>query len=1204
MKRIRWKVILAFVLAFVIMSGSVPVTRVNASEAGEGISVSGNEIGGQITGEGSEQGNQDETEKNCDEDSSQKADSGEQLNNGSGEEESSDGSENKGEEKEQGQNSKENKDLVNDTDNQNGEDKEAPKDEMESSYGAALMSEGEIQGITINSISFPEGNQVILDDMVTSKSIPIEMDVTGEGLETWNDFELKFKYTDSYGNTFDYSIMLFYDSASGKYKGETHTFTYQSSEAEYKLSKIIYRGTNEEIAYDNPVEFSMVKNNTDHEAPEITDIKVYHNDEEIAFGEKFQKTDALEVRVKASGAEKVSVSFQTFSDDIAGSTSKEVNVVYDQTLDCYIGTFSLEDMYATNWRAVHITAYDIYNNHTQWICSEKGINFWVEDGENTYVPTYTCVVEFYKGNYEWEQITVENVECNTSLAEMFPEGIPYTKKEDFEFLGWYLEKDGRYITETEEFQIENYDNYNLRIYPEYTEREINVSIYSLKPEGYQGSETKTVRIKNEATYQDLCDFLMDSVEHYDGLTLEKWTSNEFTEDELGDRIPRNEADVSVSAEYKEVLVSSYIKYTKPDGSNVYESKEFLVDKDTTCEELETLVNSWGIEHHNKLGFHGWKISIDGEEKSPGDILTTDYSVSADISAEYEKILVDLTVSYFSPDKYTKREDMEVVVNRESTYGDIIGQVDFSKILHYSGVKLVGWKITDYYADKLDNKIEEYSGRVNISAEYEKNPINISCRYYDSDYNIIYVSDVFLFEKDVVTYNDILKELGLDKASHGAELGFAGWTERDLTGSLDTAVDRTWVNFVPQYTAENIVDVLYYYYDKQSKYHEYQKAIVYQDGDTYGRVRDKIVEKYLISDDEHKDGFAGWFFFYRDENYNECSESDVITGKGSIICSAGYKTNGSGNTGNTGGSTDSGNAGGTGDWDNIGDSDEADTTPTVTKPNETVQESLPEIPRLTQETQILEFPALSAEEDSEEAGEVLKLEESVIVEKVEEARNAEEGTSLVIEMTTEDGETATEIPVAVLETVKGKNVEIVLDMGSYSWTINGKDIQEEELEAINLQVIIDSGAIDTSVVEEFANGEPTRQITLVHNGEFGFKATLTINVGSQYEGETGNLYYYNSDGELEFIDAGQIDAEGNVNLDFSHASDYVVVIGRDRTEEESKAMEESVPAEIIDEEVISVEEEVETTGNGLIFIIIVLVVIAAVAGIVLVKKNKK
>ena len=264
----------------------------------------------------------------------------------------------------------------------------------------------------------------------------------------------------------------------------------------------------------------------------------------------------------------------------------------------------------------------------------------------------------------------------------------------------------------------------------------------------------------------------------------------------------------------------------------------------------------------------------------------------------------------------------------------------------------------------------------------------------------------------------------------------------------------------------------------------------------------------------------------------------------------------------------------------------------------------EIPRLTQETQVLEFPTLSTEGDNEETTEVVKLEESVIADKVEEAKNAEEGTSIVIEMIKQDGETATEIPVAVLETAKGKDVEIVLDMGDYSWTINGKDIQAEELEAINLQVIIDSDAIDTEVVEEVANGEHTRQITLVHNGEFGFKATLTINVGSQYEGETGNLYYYNSDGELEFIDAGQIDVDGNVSLDFSHASDYVVVVGRDRTEEESETGEETLPAEIISEEVVLIEEEVESTGNGLIPVVIILIAITAAVGIVLVKKNKK
>ena len=320
---------------------------------------------------------------------------------------------------------------------------------------------------------------------------------------------------------------------------------------------------------------------------------------------------------------------------------------------------------------------------------------------------------------------------------------------------------------------------------------------------------------------------------------------------------------------------------------------------------------------------------------------------------------------------------------------------------------------------------------------------------------------------------------------------------------------------------------------------------------------------------------------------------------------------SGDNGNSGGSggNGSGITGGFNNMSSFTDSDSTGTASTITKPKEireeTAQEILPEIPTLIQGTQDLEFPVLSTEEDSEEAEEVLKLEESAIVKMVEEAERAEEGTILVIEMKTEEGKTATEIPIAVLETVKGKDIDIVLDMGDYRWTINGKDIQAEELEAINLQVIIDSDAIDTSVVEKFADGEPARQITLVHNGEFAFKATLTINVGSQYEGETGNLYYYNNHGELEFIDAGQIDADGNVDLDFSHASDYVVVVGRDRTEEETGKTEESMPAEIISAEVVPVEEEIEGTGNVLtLLVIIFFVAMAVAAGVILVKKSRK
>jgi hypothetical protein len=49
------------------------------------------------------------------------------------------------------------------------------------------------------------------------------------------------------------------------------------------------------------------------------------------------------------------------------------------------------------------------------------------------------------------------------------------------------------------------------------------------------------------------------------------------------------------------------------------------------------------------------------------------------------------------------------------------------------------------------------------------------------------------------------------------------------------------------------------------------------------------------------------------------------------------------------------------------------------------------------------------------------------------------------------------------------------------------------------------------------------------------------VGDQYAGQFGNLYYYDSNEKLVFQNAGIIDGDGNVSLEFAHASDYVVVV---------------------------------------------------------------
>lgn len=137
--------------------------------------------------------------------------------------------------------------------------------------------------------------------------------------------------------------------------------------------------------------------------------------------------------------------------------------------------------------------------------------------------------------------------------------------------------------------------------------------------------------------------------------------------------------------------------------------------------------------------------------------------------------------------------------------------------------------------------------------------------------------------------------------------------------------------------------------------------------------------------------------------------------------------------------------------------------------------------------------------------------------------------------------ATVLSKEILEAAKGKDVNIQLNMGSYTWTINGKDIKASDLKDIDMKVTMNTDSIPSSVVKKLAGDNPTMQLSLAHEGDFGFQAKLTLNVGSQYAGKFGNLYYYDSDGKLVYINSGKVAESGNVSLTFSHASDYVVVL---------------------------------------------------------------
>ena len=140
---------------------------------------------------------------------------------------------------------------------------------------------------------------------------------------------------------------------------------------------------------------------------------------------------------------------------------------------------------------------------------------------------------------------------------------------------------------------------------------------------------------------------------------------------------------------------------------------------------------------------------------------------------------------------------------------------------------------------------------------------------------------------------------------------------------------------------------------------------------------------------------------------------------------------------------------------------------------------------------------------------------------------------------------TVVPKDVIDSIKGKDTTLVLDMGNgLSWKIYGKDITDAAGD-IDFGVTIGDGAgksIPVDVINNVTGERSSLNLTLAYDGEFGFTATLTVNMESKDAGLYANLFYYNEQtGELEFISAGQIDSDGNVELVFTHASDYTIVV---------------------------------------------------------------
>lgn len=97
-----------------------------------------------------------------------------------------------------------------------------------------------------------------------------------------------------------------------------------------------------------------------------------------------------------------------------------------------------------------------------------------------------------------------------------------------------------------------------------------------------------------------------------------------------------------------------------------------------------------------------------------------------------------------------------------------------------------------------------------------------------------------------------------------------------------------------------------------------------------------------------------------------------------------------------------------------------------------------------------------------------------------------------------------------------------------------------------------------------------QISLSHNGSFGFNAEVSIPVGSKYNGKYANAYHYNK-GIMEFIGSAMV-AKGEAPLNLVHASEYAIVFS-----DEPMAVTEDVSSAAG----IAEESTAESSANGII-----------------------
>lgn len=540
---------------------------------------------------------------------------------------------------------------------------------------------------------------------------------------------------------------------------------------------------------------------------------------------------------------------------------------------------------------------------------------------------------------------------------------------------------------------------------------------------------------------------------------------------------------------------------KGNSKQVKEIKDLKVERRTTWREvLKELPD--GSTSYKGLKFQKW-VSYDGKNLNLDDEILSDCYSS--FNARYDKKIVKIHYKYPNKDLMDSTDDYygieeEISLDNDATYQDVIDHINNKKFDDlYDQAEFIGWQsdimerdestplswINEFkcyaqFKDKIVVKVERYFYDEK-GLDFRLNPLN------KTKYELV---------NKGTTYGELWKKYQNEKVTHYEGLRFKKWSNSWSESGLDQIIEQ------PSYG--------YASFDIVAEYENCLVNFVIKDSDDFYESENIYFEPVVVEKDTTitvPQSVAGynikWFSMRRiafedgTVNYIPSGDGFGWGGGGPVKVDIKVIDINSGDQLKISSHVNFyGYQNGTANPDQ-----------SIEKP---IQPNKPEVNN--------------------------KMSQQAIEETINQINNAKDGETLEVSMGN-----ATIVPKSILEALKGKNVTVNLNMNGYTWSINGKEIMSNNLQDINLAVTMNTNNIPNKIIDQLAQGDPVKQLSLAHNGDFGFKANLSFNIGEEFKDKYGNLYYYDSDGKMVYMNAGQIKDDGLVSLSFSHASEYAVVI---------------------------------------------------------------